>query len=58
MNEGVCKWESDENGIWSSGCGETFDFYDGGPIDNGFKFCPYCGKFLSQSFFDKEDSQF
>lgn len=38
----VCVWDDEEG--WPSTCGECFYFEDGGPKENGFKFCPYCGK--------------
>jgi len=42
-----CSWSvavSFEDEIWSSGCGEFFCFFDGGPGENGFNYCQYCGK--------------
>lgn len=38
-----CRWASDEDGTWFSGCGEAFVFESQGPRENGFRFCPYCG---------------
>lgn len=40
----ACRWGEDEGGIWNSECGELFQFDCDGPEENGFKFCPYCGK--------------
>ena len=45
----VCTWEEDEEGVWYSclpdgGGRNAFSFEDGGPDDNEFQFCPYCGK--------------
>lgn len=42
-DESVCRWEPDGDGIWETECGNTFQFSDSGPRDNGFEFCPYCG---------------
>ena len=39
-----CIWNDDDG--WQSACGDSFWFEDGGPRENGFKFCPYCGKEL------------
>ncbi|MBO1505208.1 hypothetical protein JKX24_16450 [Serratia proteamaculans] len=40
-----CKWTYDENDYkWDSGCGEAWMFSDGGPTENGVKFCQSCGK--------------
>lgn len=44
----VCQWGDDEEGIWNTGCGELFQFDADGPRENGFKFCPYCGKELCE----------
>lgn len=41
-----CKWSEDGDGVWDTSCGERFEFVDGGPPENGFEFCPYCGKKL------------
>lgn len=47
MNVGTaepCKWTAESNfDWWDSECGNTFVFIDGGPADNDFLFCPYCG---------------
>lgn len=40
-----CNWipECEESDIWETSCGELFCFIEGGPEDNGMKYCPYCG---------------
>ena len=41
----TCAWTAEgEDGIWSTVCGNAFLFEAYGPHENGFKFCPYCGK--------------
>lgn len=40
---GPCDWVEDEEGNWFTGCGNAFTFNDGGPRENGAKFCAYCG---------------
>lgn len=40
----TCAWTVDDDGIWNTGCGNAFMFEADGPHENGFKFCPYCGK--------------
>lgn len=44
----ICFWEEVDTGeYYESGCNKKgFQFNDGSPYDNGFKFCPYCGKQL------------
>jgi hypothetical protein len=44
----ICTWKHDDSGAWESGCGNLFEFNDGGPVDNGYAFCPYCGSELAQ----------
>ncbi|MEL5338364.1 hypothetical protein PTR34_23940 [Serratia nevei] len=40
-----CQWTYDEQDYkWDSGCGEAWMFSDGGPVENGVKFCQGCGK--------------
>lgn len=40
-----CDWTYDEHDYkWDSGCGEAWMFSDGGPTENGVKFCQSCGK--------------
>ena len=42
----TCKWKPDdsESGTWASGCGELWQFNDGGPKENHVRFCQGCGK--------------
>ncbi|NRR28853.1 hypothetical protein HSX11_01520 [Oxalobacteraceae bacterium] len=42
----LCAWtiNDHENMIWQSSCGEAWSFVDGGPVENGVKFCQGCGK--------------
>jgi hypothetical protein len=47
MNE-KCTWSEDEDGLWWTACKEIHEFFDGTPIKNGYKFCPYCGKPLKE----------
>lgn len=47
MNGQICEWNEDEDGVWVTECQELFEFNECGPQENGFKFCPYCGKKLN-----------
>ena len=38
-----CEWTFDDNGFWRASCGGNFVFENGGPKENKFKHCPYCG---------------
>ena len=44
--DSTCMWLADEDGVWETACDNRFEFSDGGPPENNFKFCPYCGKKL------------
>lgn len=37
-----CQWNRDEDSVYSTGCGNEWQFTDGGLEDNQIKFCPYC----------------
>jgi hypothetical protein len=41
-----CEWHKDDDGIWKSACGAVtaWCFDDGGPEENGCRFCLGCGK--------------
>jgi hypothetical protein len=43
---GTCHWAENDDGAHETSCGETFEFTDGGPKENKFKHCPYCGRRL------------
>lgn len=43
--QSACRWTLDaQDGYWATGCNNAFTFIDGGPADNAFRFCPYCGR--------------
>ena len=44
----VCHWrpEDEDCQIFETDCLNSFMFNDGGPVENGFRFCPYCGNKL------------
>lgn len=49
----VCRWFNvdtiDGTDIWRTDCCNTFCVDNGlGPLDNGFCYCPYCGKELEE----------
>jgi hypothetical protein len=41
----TCEWH-DDGGCYTATCdpSTSFHFDDDGPLENGFKFCPYCGR--------------
>ena len=42
----ACQWVWEDPEYWATGCGEAHVFIADSPIENGYKFCPYCGKRL------------
>ena len=44
---GTCEWTEDDDGIWTTSCHTMHTFFDGGPAENFYKYCPYCGKFIT-----------
>ena len=48
-----CVWRvlEAEYCVWETGCGEAFQFFPEAPTpaDNGFRFCPYCGRGIAVS---------
>ena len=42
LNAKPCEWKVDYDGSWETTCGKEFEFYDGGPQFNGFRYCPFC----------------
>lgn len=44
-----CTWTQDTDGIWKTSCGQAQEFTTGTREENGYKFCPYCGKEIQES---------
>ena len=45
----TCTWTENEDGVYETNCDNMFVFNDGGPVENGFRYCPYCGLELSEN---------
>ena len=43
-----CRWKQDSDGNWETDCDNLFTFFDGGPTNNGFRYCPYCSKQINE----------
>ena len=39
-----CTWTEDPDGLWSTSCGRSWTFIEGGPEDNRVHYCHGCGK--------------
>lgn len=49
----TCKWHKDayeweDHDYWETSCDNLFQFNDGGPKENHFEYCPYCGKRIDE----------
>lgn len=46
-----CAWTlSDEfEPQYETTCGNAFEFNSDGPSENSFKYCPYCGKLITEA---------
>ena len=53
-----CEWKQERGSseVWETSCGEAFYFVDGGPEDNGMKYCPYCGHPLEVTYWEEIES--
>lgn len=58
-NVEFCEWtqECSIEDIYNTKCKNSHIFFDGGPIDNEYKYCPYCGRqiIVSNYPFDPEE---
>lgn len=43
----ICKWVIDEY-HYETECNNAFEFYIGGPLENKYIYCPYCGKEIEE----------
>ena len=44
---GGCVWSQDENGVWETACENAHEFSAEGVAENGYKYCPFCGKTIA-----------
>jgi len=51
----ICPWSHDIIGAFATACGNYFQFNEGGPVYNGFHYCPYCGKQLVEVPYEEDD---
>lgn len=53
----ICKWKQANEDFtdYESECDNLFTFFDGGPKDNHFIYCPYCGKKIAEVRFEDRD---
>jgi len=42
----VCHWTFEPEGYYETECGSANVFNEGGPDENEYRFCPFCGKTL------------
>lgn len=53
----ACEWSTDFDGIWHTACKNAHVFIDGGPVDNTYIYCPYCGKRLAELPYEDDDDE-
>ena len=46
VSDDVCEWklEYEEANLYLTGCQQRQLIFDGTPKENGYRYCPYCGK--------------
>lgn len=46
VSDDVCEWklEDEEANLYLTGCQQRQLIFDGTPEENGYRYCPYCGK--------------
>ena len=51
-----CIWsQEDDLSYFETSCSQSFTFYEGTPLENEFKFCPFCGKEIEEELMEEED---
>lgn len=41
--------QDNDHGVWKcAACDELHQFEADGPEENGFNYCPYCGRYITQ----------
>jgi len=55
----TCGWreESAESKYWETGCDQKFTVTTGTPLENGMRFCPFCGKLIAELAFVEEPEE-
>ena len=48
-----CVWSEEYEGPWESACGHAFSIIEGGPAENGMKFCCFCGTPINAISYDE-----
>lgn len=44
----ICVWGTGpEELVYQTGCGKLWQFEEGGPRENGVRYCPFCGLLLA-----------
>ena len=59
MSEETCTWkQEDEYGSWFyADCGMSFCFNDEGVKENGFIYCPKCGKKIVEQLWKTQEDE-
>lgn len=54
MSAPACTWSEDSDGNYFTACGHAYAFFEGGPTDNGMRYCCYCGAALVEQEYSEE----
>lgn len=49
----TCEWVQDLDGVWNTDCLHAFEVTTGTPVENEFKYCPFCGKVILECAYDE-----
>ena len=52
-----CTWTEDDEGNWATACDNLHVFFEGGPSENGYKWCPYCGRAVASERGDERNER-
>jgi len=44
ISRSKCQWAEDASGVFETSCGKAHIFIAGGPAENRYKYCQYCGR--------------
>lgn len=47
--DSTCAWSYDSDGFYKTQCDNAFVFIADRPKQNGFRFCPYCGREIKET---------
>ncbi|MDQ2069277.1 hypothetical protein [Natronospira bacteriovora] len=52
-----CNWREDWEAIWTTDCGLTWGFPDGGPEESRVRYCPQCGSTVHINHYQEDEGE-